>query len=352
MIRLRDATATEIAGWDALVRGFANHRATHLRAWMDFLDAARCGRPLYLVAERNGVVVAGLPGLLTRFGGLTLFGSPLPGWQTVSMGPAFDPAGCSTGEIVRALVPLLEQRYGVAHIEVLSSDLDEATMQALGFTSEEVPSYRAPLDPTDEARAFKNLKESARRNIKRALKLGLEVRFEEDEAFVREHYDQLREVYIRGGNSITFGPERVLLCFRHLRAAGRLLAVSVYLPDRTTSIASGMFLIEGKELLLWTWAHRAGARWYRPTELMTWTVMQRAMASGCETFDLMGLGDFKMKFGAQLDTTKRRWRRSRYRWLSTARGIAESGYRWQQAVRGRLARLTAPAMSGSDESES
>ena len=348
MIALREATPAEILGWDDVVRRFPNHRVVHLKAWSAFLEAAGLGRPLYLVAESGGEIVAALPGLLARLGGFTLYGSPLPGWQTVSLGPAFDPARVTPREICGALVPLLETRYGVVHIELVSTALDAEAMTELGFQSEEVPTFRAPLYPGDETRTFKALKESARRNIKRAAKLGLLVRFETDEAFVDEHFEQLKEVYVRGGNVITFDANRVRLCFRHMRDAGRLIAASVYLPDGT-NIATGMFHIEGKELLLWTWAHRTSARWYRPTELLTWTVMQRALAAGCETFDFMGLGDFKAKFGAELDTTKRRWRRSRYRWLSAARGLAERGYRWQQAVRGRLARLMAPTVSGNGE---
>ena len=105
--------------------------------------------------------------------------------------------------------------------------------------------------------------------------------------------------------------------------------------------------IEGKELLLWTWAHRFKHRWYRPTELMTWAVMQRALSLGCESFDLMGLGDFKTKFGAELDHRKYRWVRSRYWWLTGMRDLAAKGLQWQQAVRGRVARWG--SLSAGDE---
>src|SRR5438045_4160199 len=82
-------------------------------------------------------------------------------------------------------------------------------MQALGFRGEAVPTYRARLYPGDEARMMKALKESARRNIRRAAKLGLVARFENnDEAFVAEHYEQLEEVFVRGGNTVSFGAER------------------------------------------------------------------------------------------------------------------------------------------------
>jgi hypothetical protein len=244
---------------------------------------------------------------------------------------------------LEAVTPFLEQQLGVHHMEIMSPDLDPAGMLGLGFRGEPWPTYRVALYPGDERRTLKQMKESARRNITRGVKQGLEVRFESHESFVDEHYSQIREVYVRGGHAVNFKRRRVLECFRALRDAGNLVAVSVYLPNRV-NIATGMFTVEGNELVLWTWAHRIKYRWHRPTELMTWAVMQRAMSAGCLTFDLMGLGEFKTKFGAELDSRKYRWIKSRYRWLAGMRDIAAKGLHWQQSVRGRMARLGAPVL--------
>jgi hypothetical protein len=324
--------------WDNLIRRFANHRIAHTTAWIRSLEASGFGRPHFLVLECNGEIVGCLPGLVAEVGPLRLFGSPPPASQTVSMGPAFDEQCVATAEMMDAVIPYLEGRLGIHHMEIMSPDLDPAVMLTLGFQGEPWPTYQVRLFPGDEGRVLKGLKDSARRNVTRGRKLGLEVRFEHDESFVDEHYAQLKEVYVRGGHTINFGRRRVLECFRRTRDAGSLLAVSVYLPDGRTSIATGMFTIEDTELLLWTWAHRGEFRWYRPTELMTWTVMQKAIEAGCESFDLMGLGDFKMKFGAERDDRKYRWMRSRYRWLGQMRDLAARGMHWQQALRGRVAR--------------
>jgi|GEM_PF-869485 len=337
-LQLREASSDEVAGWDRLVRRFANHRVVHTTAWIRSLEGSGFGQPRFLVLEKDGEIVGCLPGLVAEIGPLRLFGSPPPASQTASMGPAFDEQRVGTAELMDAVIPYLEQRLGIHHMEIMSPDLDPAAMLAVGFRAESWPTYRVRLVPGDEARALKGLKDSARRNVARGRKLGLIVRFEQDESFVDEHYAQVKEVYVRGGHAINFGRRRVLECFRRTRDAGSLIAVSVYLPDGTTSIATGMFTIEGTELLLWTWAHRAEFRWYRPTELMTWTVMQRAIAAGCDSFDLMGLGEFKTKFGAELDQRKYRWVRSRYRWLGHLRDLAAGGLHWQQAVRGRIAR--------------
>jgi hypothetical protein len=341
-VHIRQASPTERKGWDDLVRRFANHRVVHTMAWLESLEASSFGFAQFFVFEKDGEVVGCLPGLMTGVGPFRLFGSPPPASQTVSMGPVFDEHRVTTAELMEALIPFLEERLGVDHMEIMSPDLDPATMLSLGFRGDAWPTYRVRLFPGDEQRTLRGLKESARRNITRGNKLGLEVRFETDERFVDEHYQQIQEVYIRGGHAVNFSRQRVLECFRHMRDAGMLVAVSVYLPSDGVSIASGMFTVDGKELLLWTWAHRSRHRWHRPTELMTWSVMQRAMKAGCDTFDLMGLGDFKTKFGAELDTRKYRWVRSRYRWLTGMRDLAAKGLQLHQALRGRVARWRAP----------
>jgi CelD/BcsL family acetyltransferase involved in cellulose biosynthesis len=339
MLTVRDASPAELARWDDIVRQFDNWRIVHTRVWVEWLGACGHGRPLYLILEQDGEIVGCLPGLLGHLGFLRLFGSPPPGAQTPSMGPAFDRGRVSTQSLIAAALPYLEQRHRVHHVEVMTSDFDPVAMQSLGFRGLAEPTYRAPLVPGDAARYLKTWKDSARRNVRRAEKLGLIARFEEHERFVDDHYAQIRDVFIRGGHSISFTRDKTREFFRRMHAAGKLMAISIYLPDGETNIATGLFKVDGKELLLWSWAHDAAYRWYRPTEFLTWHVARRAIEAGCETFDFMGLGDFKAKFGAEVDHTKYRWVRSRYFWLVLARTVAAGGYRWQQVVRGRLARL-------------
>lgn len=339
-VLIREATPDELSRWDELVMGFDNYRISHKLSWMHSLQSTVKGQPLFLIYERAGRIVGCMPGFLTSIGPLRLFGSPLQGWQTVSMGPVFDREAVSTNELVPPLIEFLQTRYGVHHIEIISSDLDQQVMKDLRFRNEHLPTYRAPLYPNDQNRSMQLLKESARRNVRRGVKLGLEVKFEEEETFVDEHFDQLREVFARGGASLPFGKKRALDFFRYMKASGNLVAVSICLPNNGPNIATGMFTIEGRELLLWMWTHRTGYRWYRPTELMTWSVMKRAMELGCDTFDFMGRGDFKAKFGAELEFTKHRWSWSRYELLAVSRALAVLGYKWQQAVRGRMIRRT------------
>jgi len=338
-VLIREATAQEELGWDELVRRFDKHRVLHQVAWLRSLEASCVkGKLLFLVYEKDGEIVGCIPGFVVTVGVLRLFGSPLPGWQTMSMGPLFDPERVSTEALMVPLISYLVKHHGVQHVELITESVDHRVMQDLRFTCKPSPSYCVPLFPGDENRVLKSFKESARRNVKRAIKLGLVVKFEEDESFMDEHYDQLVEVYNRGGNAIPFTKKRAVEFFQHMKASGNLVAVSVYLPNGGPCIATGTFTIEGRELLLWMWAHRTRHRWYRPTELMTWTVMQKAMEAGCDTLDLMGRGEFKPKLGAVLNEDRFCWIWSRYQWLTRIRLLAGKGYKWQQGFRGRRAR--------------
>lgn len=344
---VREASSSEIERWDELVKRYSGYGLTHTLAWVRSLEASGLGNPLFMVFERQNDIVGCLAGLIVHVGPLKIFGSPLPGWQSAAMGPVFDASRLSTNELTAALISFLERHHGVHHVEIMSATLDHAAMRAAGFKGDTVPTFRCRLI-ADEKAQRKSLKESARRNIRRAIGLGLVVRFEDDERFVDEHYDQVCEVFTRGGNSVPFRKRRMLAYFRHMRASGNLVAVAVYLPGGEC-IATGTFTLEGSELQLWNWTHRTRHRWYRPTELMTWTVMRHATERGCTTFDMMGRGDFKARFGAELDETTYRWVRSRYAWVGWLRDSAGVAYRWQQAARGRLTRtargLVASVMS-------
>ena len=336
---LREATAGEIAAWDETVERFSHHRIFHKTCWLRYLESVTSGRALFLIYEKDGEVVGCLPGLLVRKGGLRIFGSPLMGWQTESMGPIFDESRIDASEIARPLALFLSKSYGVQHIELTSAHMDAGVMGTLRFRGKQVSTYRVPLFPGDEERALKNFRATARNRARWGMKVGLLARFETDETFVDEFYDQMREVFKRRAVTIPFTHRRVLECFRHLKASGNLLAISIRLPDeRETCIATGLFMIEGQELHLWAWAHRTIYGSYSPMELLTWAVMRKGMEAGCVTLDLAGGGDAKLKYGAVMDRSLHHWMWSRYEWLAQLRDGAEKAYRWQQRLRGRLAR--------------
>ena len=225
----RSAWSKESRNWDSLVTSFPNHRVVHRRCWAESIQASTGARAVFLVFERHGEVVGCLPGLIRRVGPLRLFGSPLVGWQTCSMGPAFDTRRVTTGELMSSVITLLEGRFGVHHIELISGELDDAAMRDLGFRAESIPTLRAPLNPGDPGRTLKQLRDSARRNVRRAERLGLVARAETDETFVDDAYEQMKEVFVRGGNVVPFthrSSARILSPHEGSKHAARRLGLS------------------------------------------------------------------------------------------------------------------------------
>src|ERR1051325_3882418 len=147
--RVREATAGELEAWDTLVARFWNHRVMHRRCWIESLADSGCGRPLYLVWEKHGEVVGCMPGLLARVGLWRGFGSPLPGWQTVSLGPVWDRRRGSARAPLSLLRRSVQRVHRVSYLELGTADGAPARMRALGSRGEPAPTFRAALYPDD-----------------------------------------------------------------------------------------------------------------------------------------------------------------------------------------------------------
>src|SRR2546428_10444815 len=142
MLAIREASPLELAGWDELVQRFDNHRIVPTRAWINWLEACGHGRPLYLILELDGQVVGCVPGLVVRLGFVRLFGSPLPGWQTPSLGPVFDRRRVTTQELAASLIAFLERPRGGPHIGLHGHDLGGAAVARAGLSGLAGPTRR------------------------------------------------------------------------------------------------------------------------------------------------------------------------------------------------------------------
>ncbi|MCE5308729.1 MAG: GNAT family N-acetyltransferase [Acidobacteriales bacterium] len=245
---------------------------------------------------------------------------------------------------MKASVRFLERELGVCHLELITPSLDGTVMRGLGFIGHPLFTYRVPLFPDQPEQVLVNMDKKTRNQVRKAQKLNLVVRMRDDPPFVDEFYSQMKDVFARRGKSVPFGRDRVGSCFRHMQAAGNLLALSVHMPRTQQCIASGIFFVEGRELTLWGWTHRHEFGWYCPTEILTWTAMQKGMTVGCTTLDMSGGGEAKAKFGALPDQGNYRWMRSRYKAIRVLREMAGRTYRMKQKWIGRVAgtRLTKP----------
>jgi CelD/BcsL family acetyltransferase involved in cellulose biosynthesis len=287
-VLIREASTDEVQNWDGLVRRFANYRIFHTTGWIKSVEAFSGAKPLYLIFEKGGQIVACLPGFPIKIAFLRLFASPREGWQTDSMGPVFDPAKISTKEMIEALIVFLEREYQVQHLELVCPGLDRRVMEEMGFRGEPLFTYRVQLFPNEEDRVIKNMHSRARSYIRSTLRSRLITQVRTEESFVNEIYAQLKEVFVRNGKTVPFNKNRIIKLFRHMKEYGNPLCISIHEPDARACIAIGVFLVEGKEICLWSWTHRSLYARYHPTELLVWKAMQKGMEAGCTTFDFGG----------------------------------------------------------------
>jgi hypothetical protein len=343
-VTIRTARPQELKEWDRILSGFPNSRVFHTEAWVRSIEGFAGARGVYLVYEKNGHIVACFPGLVSRVGPLNIFGSPREGWQTGSMGPAFDPQQITTEELASPLLPYLRRHFGVLHVEFACRDLDPQTMRRLGFIDEVLPTYVAEL-PSDPEDAWRGLNQKMRGNVRKARKEGLEARVELTPGFVERYYEQISFIFGRRGTAMPFTLRRVKQLFEHLEDTGWLLPVSVYLSDGETCAATGIFLVRNRELFLWGWAHRREYGSYCPVQLLTWTAMEKAIQLGCRSFDLFGPGKAKKKAGGVLDHGVVRWMYSPVPGLITGREVARWLYRRWQKVKVGLSRASRVARS-------
>jgi len=336
---IRPASPQELNEWDSIVFGFPNARVFHTRAWIRSIEGFTNARGVYLVYEKHGRIVACFPGLISHYGPLRVFGSPREGWQSGSMGPAFDPQRVSTEEIFSLLLPYLRQRFGISLVELMCRGLDPEPMRRLGFVDEGVPTYVADLASSPDE-ALRKLGQKTRNAMRKAVKRGLEARVGLTPDFVDRYFEQIALVFNGHGVALSFKRRRVDQLVERLRETEFLLPVSVYLEDKETCVATGIFLVANRELFLWGWAHRHEYGSYCPVELLTWTAMVKAIGLGCRSFDLFGGGKAKEKYGAVMDYRIVRWMYSPMPGLIACRGVAKRIFRRWQRVKGGLSRTS------------
>jgi len=336
---IRPASSQELKEWDSIISGFPNSCVFHTRAWIQSIEGFTNARGVYLVYERDGRIVACFPGLICHIGPLRIFGSPREGWQTGSMGPAFDPRLISTEELISPLPSYLRRNLGLLHVEFACRGLDSQPMRRLGFVEEPLPTYVADL-PSHADEALRKLDQKTRNQMRKAVKMGLEARVGLTPGFVDHYFEQIALVFSRHGVALPFRRRRVDQLVEHLGKTGHLLPVSVFLADKQTCIATGIFLVANRELFLWGWAHRHEYGSYCPMELLTWTAMERAIKLGCTSFDLFGGGKAKEKYGGARDYGVVRWMHSSLPGLIAGREAAKRMYRRWQKLKGGLLRTS------------
>ena len=316
---LTEASATESAGWDALVDRFDSRSLFHRTAWLHYLAESR-RLDIRQWALRDGDDTVGyLSGGLLRMGPFRILGSPLRSWGTNAMGPLVN-GDVDQPRFIAAL-DTLAARERLSMIEIENPILSGDVLTRAGFQLVADLTYMVKLLP-DEDSMWRTLHSECRNRIRKAQQAGVGIEDTDDPGVAEEYYDLYLRLMRRKGRRAPFDLRTVRLLVEHLKKADNLFALRAR-DAAGRLIAVGLFPHDDETVYFWSGASDETRHALCPNDLLHWTAMRLAACRGLRSYNMSGYGRFKRKFGGELVETSRwhkcysrtaRWARSGYRY--------------------------------------
>jgi len=319
--------ADAIERWDALITPFARRSLFHTATWMQWLAETR-GVEARFWSIRNGSELVGyFCGGMFRKGPYKILGTPLKGWLTNDLGPVMG-EGFDQKKFFRALDDLAREE-NIAMIEMENPHLDAERFTDSEYRPISMPVYIVAVDQPDAM--MSRLHPKARKAVRKAAEFGLTVHPPAD-GFTEELYDQYREVLARKNLFPTFHPEWPRRLLDLLQPRDQMLAFDVRDGDGK-SLATGMFPHDDRSMYFsFTGSRMAGWKLF-PNDLLQWTAMEMAAQRGLQIYNMCGYGQFKSKFGGELQQ-RQRWHKAYSRSARWARRGYEFFFLKRMRVRG------------------
>lgn len=296
--------------WDAIVESFPEHSIFHSLRWLDLLCAEHKLRMLLVGVEQGGRFIAIWPCLSLRKGPLRIVGSPLKGWSTAYLGPLIqrDADVAAVLEAFLSNAPLSRWSYFNCRVFDRDRDID---LEPFGFTrGHREETYVIDLSQDEEA-IWTNLKGRCRTSVRKARKLGVEIREERDASFLDDFWSMSCEVFAHYGIQPTFSRSLLEAMYRQFAAAESLYVPSAYLDGKR--IATLMLPFNGHTMYWWAGASLDEYRKIPAGNLLHWEAICHARRMGLKSYDLVNVSDrggggpFKQSFNGQRIAVATHW---------------------------------------------
>lgn len=346
------ATRVPEQDWDKFVQCFPDQTVFHSLAWIRTVARVYNARILLIKCERDGECEALWPCLAIHKGPMRILGSPLPGWNTVYMGPLFKP-DVDVATAIRAMLqhPAV-RRHAYFACKVCDRDRD-IDLGAFGFTP--VRQYQTlllDLTQTEDA-LWKNLRRQCRNHIRNAMRNDIDVRFESDGDFLDQFHQMTVETYARTNAQPPFTRRFLNMLWSQLHPLGLIKAISAF--HKNQRIATLMLPRNAHTTYYWDGASYPAYRHLNAHNLLHWEAIRQARQAELQTYDFIGCygswGRFKESFGPVHAHTSTHWERSSSRFISLLKNGFEhylrhrsKGARWPMIAALRSA-MTLPSQS-------
>jgi hypothetical protein len=314
-------------------------------AWLRYLEEAYQGRAVVIRITEEGRLLGYFSGVVKTILGVRIFGSPFKGWGTCFMGfdliePRLIP------EVCPGLAEFIFRSLRCHFLEWVDRNLETVPLPDRRLRFRMVETLELSIDKSDEE-LFKGFAGDCRNFLRQFERRGATIEIAApDDAFAETYHRQLTDVFRKQGLVPSQSLDKIKRLLGAVGPSGMLLCLRANAPG-AGCIASSIFLGRGDKFFFWGGASFREHQHYRPNEYMIWTAIRYWRDLGAKVFDMVGVRDYKAKFGAE----RREYVQAvgaRRPGLVFARDVAERTFFWSLGVRGRLVsgRKGAPLQQG------
>lgn len=172
---------------------------------------------------------------------------------------------------------------------------------------------------------WSGLKSACRSRIRKARKSGLEVRVEQDGAYLPDFWDMARDVFAKSSRQPTFTRVFLEQLQERLFPAGELLVISAWSEGRR--VATLILPHDGRDAMYWAGGARSDSLAVAPNNLLHWEAILECKRRGLARYDFIstkaGPGRFKKTFGPEIGEVCTHWDACRPALLRYAKDLYE-----------------------------
>ena len=317
--------------WERL-DAFSDRVVFQTREWVEFVSACQGAEPVFASLKDRGSTAGYFTGLVARRYGISILGSPMPGWTTSFMGFNLED-GVSRRDAAEALVDFAFGSLGCRHLELRDRDLLDSDVEGLGY--EHTPWTGLEVDlRRPEEEIWAGMQGRCRTAIRKAERSGVVIEEASDIEFAADCYSQLRDVFAKQSLVPPYDAERIRALIRHVHPSGRLLLLRARNPAGDC-VATGIFPAMNRSMHFLVGASWRNQQHLNPNEALTWYAMRYWRDRGIETCDLGGYMSYKRKWGGREFSVP--WlRKSRSRSIAVMRNVAQAAFATRQGLSGRV----------------
>lgn len=247
------------------------------------------------ISDREGLI-GYFTGLKFSKFGVKMFASPFEGWSTCYMGIDLI-REVKKEDILKPLCEYIYKELDCVYIEITDRDINIESAEKNGYIFNTIETLELPISMTDES-LFKLFKTDCRNFIRQFERRGATIEVANpDDNFAEEYYVQLKDVFAKQGLVPTYSIDKVKCLLRNMSKTDNVLCLRVRDPEGN-SIATSIFFGFNEKFFFWGGASYRSGQHYRPNEYMIWTAIKYWRDRGVTTFDMVGVRDYKRKFGS------------------------------------------------------